>query len=115
MSKYMRRRYIAVKIKLERKQTRNNDLNSGVIWRTVWQSLLQLYGEYGASKTDLSLIEYNPEDMHAIFRCTHKGLDIVRNAISAVTQVRGLKAAFHVLYVSGTLKSLRKKLMKNSL
>lgn len=111
----MRQRYIAVKIKLERKKTKNSDLNSAVIWRVVWHSLLQLYGEYGASKTDLSLIEYDPENMHAIFRCTHKGLNIVRNAISAVTQVKGLKAAFHVLYVSGTLRSLRRKLMKSSL
>ena len=109
----MRRRYIAVKIELEDDELSEcGKLSKGDVWGAVWRSFLQLYGEYGASQADLSLVEYNPDENYAVFRCSHKALETVRTAISAVTEVRGRKAAFHIIYVSGTLKALRKRIGK---
>ena len=109
----MRRRYIAVKIKRENLDERSKTLSRGALWEAVWTNLIQLYGEYGASQADLSLIEYNPNKSYAIFRCSHKALDTVRTTISAVTKIGGLRLALHILYVSGTLKALKRRLMED--
>jgi len=107
----VRRRYIAVKIELEDGELgKHGKVSKGEVWGAVWRSLLQLYGEYGASQADLSLIEHNPDENYAIFRCAHRALETVRAAISAVTKLGGRRAAFHIIYVSGTLKTLRKRM-----
>lgn len=73
-------------------------------------SLLKLFGEYGASQAELAFIEYNPELRCLILRCSHKALDMVKASIAVVTNIRGEKAALHILYVSGTLRALRKRI-----
>ncbi len=76
----------------------------------VWGSILQLFGEYGASKTALSLIEFNSEKGYAILKCSHKALDMVRASLASITEIGGRKAEIHVIRVSGTIKSLKRKL-----
>jgi len=93
-------------VKIEGNQT----LSERDVYDAVWTSLARLFGEYGASQAELSLIEYNPEKKLAVFRCSHKALEIVKASIAAMTEVTGEKMAFHVIRVSGTLKSLRTKI-----
>ena len=104
MPRRVRRRYIAVKI----------DGNSAVkkedIYKAVWNSILRLFGEYGASQTDLRIIDYNSESRQAVLRCSHKALPIVKASIPCVTQIDGRPAAIHISLISGTLKSLKRKL-----
>ena len=107
MPRYKRRRYIAVKIKFEKSGKR---LSSGILWKVVFNSLLRLYGEYGASHAELNLIEYDCDRDYVIFRCNHKSLEAVRNSISTITEINGLNVALHVIYVSGTLRALKRKL-----
>jgi len=71
-----------------------------------------LFGEYGASLTDLRLIEYDAENMQAILRCSHKALPLVRASIPCVTKIGKNPAAIHIQVISGTLKSLRRKLAR---
>ena len=77
--------------------------------KTVWDAIIQLFGEHGASQTDLALIKYNPERNCAIVRCSHKALELVKASIASITEINGKPAAIHIQRVSGTLKALRKK------
>ncbi len=76
----------------------------------VWRMVYQLFGEFGASQVGLSLVKTDIEDEVLIIRCSHKGLDNVRAAIAAATEISNQRAVIRVLAVSGTLKALRKKL-----
>jgi len=77
----------------------------------VWSAVLQLYGEYGASQVNLIPIEVDPERNYAILRCSHKALEMVRASLASITEINAKPVAIHVVGVSGTLKSLRKKLL----
>ena len=105
MLQRIRRRYLALKIVGEQPLNKSDLLNS------VWNKVHQLYGEYGASQVSLSLIEYNPEGNYAIIRCSHKALEMVRASIATITKINEKTVAIHVVGVSGTLKSLRKKFL----
>jgi len=100
----MRRRYIAVKI--DAAQT----IKKEEVYNAIWNSILRLFGEYGASQTDLRLVDYDPENRQAVLRCSHKSLPIVKASISCVTRVGNNAAAIHIQLISGTLKSLRRKI-----
>jgi len=99
-----RRRYISVKIDSEK------TFDERDFYDAVWASVFRLFGEYGASQTELVLVEYDLKKRQAILRCSHKVLDMVKASLVAVTDVKDEKATIHILLVSGTLKSLRRKL-----
>ena len=103
MTRYVRRRYIAVKIE------GNLTLSERDLYDAAWASLAKLFGEYGASQAELSLIEYSPEKKQAVFRCSHKALEMVKASLAAMTEVANEKVAFHIIRVSGTLRALRTK------
>jgi RNase P/RNase MRP subunit POP5 len=84
-------------------------LNESLVYDVVWTSLVRLFGEYGASQAELSLVEYKPDVKQAIFRCSHRALEMVKASMVATTEVADEKVAFQVIRVSGTLKSLRTK------
>jgi len=104
----VRRRYLALKIESE------VVLSERDLVRAIWNSILQLFGEYGASKTNVYLVEFNPEDGYAILCCSHKAVDMIRAVVAAITGVNEKSVAIHVMRVSGTLKALRKKLVEES-
>lgn len=99
-----RRRYILAKIDAK-KIPRKKDFEN-----TLWHSLTNLFGEYCASQADLSLIEYNEEMGYAIVRCSHTVLPNVRAAIAAITKISNEEVVVHTLLVSGTLKTLKRKM-----
>jgi len=101
----VRRRYLALKIMGEQFIEKED------LIRALWDAVLQLFGEYGASCVNLSLIGYEAEGNYAILRCSHGALDMVRASIASMTEIKGKPVAIHVLGVSGTLKSLRKKFL----
>jgi len=75
----------------------------------VWNAVLQLFGEYGASQTGLIPMKFNSKLNYAILRCSHKALDIVRAALASIKQMNGKPVAMRVLGVSGTLKALERQ------
>lgn len=99
----MRRRYIASKI------DSNETFTSREFISAIWDAVLKLYGEYGASQTYLALIDYDAEKKHAILRTAHTTVDMIRAALASITEIRNKPAAIHVLKVSGTIKALHKK------
>ncbi len=100
----MRRRYIAVKVDSDQTFSERD------FYHAVWNSIIRLFGEYGASQTELTSIEYNPERNQAILRCSHKALELVKASIVALTEIDGEEVTAHIMLVSGTLKSLRRKI-----
>jgi RNase P/RNase MRP subunit POP5 len=79
---------------------------------TVWSAVAKLYGEYGASLTSLSLIDYDVEKKTGIIRTSLVTVNLVRASLASITSVAGKDAAVHVLAVSGTIKALREKLKR---
>jgi len=100
----VKRRYLALKIDSKA------NLNSKDLMDTVWEALLRLFGEYGASKTGLKLIDYCAEKRLAIIRVAHTEVDKIRAALAFITKIMAEPAAIHVLAVSGTLRALRNKI-----
>lgn len=103
MIKREKRRYLAIRVESEQPLTEKKVLD------TIYGSVLRLFGEYGASQTNLKMIKYVPEKDQFVVRCSHKMLEQVRAAVASTTTVDGKVVAFHVVNVSGTLKALAKK------
>lgn len=103
MIKQEKRRYLA--LQLVGQQT----IDEVTVINAVKNSVLKLFGEYGASKANLKQITCFPEKKQVIIRCSHLMLDQVRAAIATIIEINGTTATVHVLAVSGTLKSLSKK------
>jgi len=99
----MRKRYLAFKI------VSDQAVNKRDVADAVWNAVLQLFGEYGASQTSLALIEYDQEKCWGIIRCLHRAVEMVRASIASVTEINEKPVAIHVLRVSGTLKALKRK------
>lgn len=99
-----RRRYILAKIDAEKIPSKKD------FEKALWHSLTNLFGEYCASQAELSLIDYNEEMGYAIVRCSHTVLPNVRAAIAAITKICNEEVVVHTLLVSGTLKTLKRKM-----
>jgi len=76
----------------------------------VWSAISKLYGEYGASRTGLTLIDYDVERRIAVVRILHTAVDMVRAALASITKIDDKPVAIHVLTVSGTIRALYKKI-----
>lgn len=98
----IKRRYLALKIDSVEK------ISSKEFNKAFWEAVLRLFGEYGASKTGMTLIDYDEEKGFAIIRVALSEVEKVRAAIATITNVQSKQAAIHVLKVSGTLRSLHK-------
>ena len=75
----------------------------------VWNSVLRLFGEVGCSQAGLYLVHFDEEEKYGVLRCSHKALPMVKAAIASVTKIGNKPAAIHVLRVSGSIKTLRRK------
>ncbi len=101
-----RRRYLALKVVSEQRFDERDVMDA------IWNALLKLFGEYGASQANIKLIEYDQQRNYAVVRCPHTALERVRASIASVTLINGEPVGFHVMGVSGTLKALRKNVIK---
>jgi len=104
LPKRIRRRYLAIKLEAE------EAFDKKKLTDAIWESVTKLFGEYGASKTGISAIEYRKEEKMLILRCFHNSLNMVRAAIAFITKIEETPVAMHIINVSGTLKALRKNL-----
>jgi len=104
--KRVRRRYLALEIDAEEM------LSSKDFMDAVWSAVLKLYGEYGASRAGLTLIDYDIEKRFAVIRTVHKAVDMIRTALASITKIQDKPAAIHILTVSGTIRTLYRKVKK---
>jgi ribonuclease P/MRP protein subunit POP5 len=101
----VRWRYLALRVVSEQ------PVNGREVMDAVWNAVLRLFGEYGASQANLSLIEFNLQKNYAVTRCSHTALEMVRASIASITEINEKPAVIHVVGVSGTLRALRKKML----
>jgi ribonuclease P/MRP protein subunit POP5 len=99
----VRRRYLALKVDYE------EPLESMVLSEAIWNAVLRLFGEVGASQAGLYLVRFDEKTRTGVLRCSHTTLPMVRAAVASITSIGNAKAAVHVLRVSGTLKALSRK------
>ncbi len=99
-----RKRYIGVEVESD------EDVDGQSLYDSVLNSILQLFGEVGASKAELVLINHDSNTHQAILRCAHGSLDLVRASIVAIKKLAETEGTVHIISVSGTLKCLRKRL-----
>lgn len=104
----VKKRYLAFKVESHENLSQRDLMNA------VWDVVYRLFGEVGASQTGLSFVKYDEKTKVLILRCSHKAIDVVRAATAAITAVKGNRAVLCFIAVSGTLKALRKKLLKLS-
>jgi len=102
--KTMKKRYIALKIESTQEITYTE------VKRGLWNAVMTLFGEYGASKTALKIIKYDWIKKIVILRITNTSMDMMRAAICSITTLNNVPVVFHVSTVSGTLKSLNQKI-----
>jgi RNase P/RNase MRP subunit POP5 len=76
----------------------------------LWDAVVKLYGEYGASLTNMTLIDFDVERKSVVIRTSLLTVSMVRASLASITSLAGVEAAVNVLAVSGTTKALRKKL-----
>lgn len=81
------------------------------LWSSILSLYLRLYGEYGLSKADLKLVEFDEDKGVAIISVTHTSLPYLRAALSLLREVDGKKVVLHVLGASGTLRRLKRKFL----
>lgn len=103
MIKREKRRYLALEV------AGDQPVDERAVLDAVHASVIRLFGEYGASKTNLKLIKYIPEKRQVVIRCSHIMQEKVRAAIASIMELNGKTAAVHVVGVSGTLKALAKR------
>ena len=102
MIRRVKQRYLALKIESV------ESFGDEDIKDAVWNAVTQLFGEYGASKAGLFLVQYDRQRKEAVLRCSHKALEMVHASIVSVTNIRDKPVAMHVLRISGTLRALKK-------
>ena len=76
---------------------------------TIWNMVTRLYGEYGASRTRLAMIDCSAEGRVAMIRTSLATVDFVKTALAAITMMGNKPATIHVLAVSGTIKALKRR------
>lgn len=108
MTRLVRRRYLALKVDSE------EQLEPSAVSDAIWNAVLRLFGEVGASQAGLYTVRSDKESSLIVLKCSHKALPMVRASVASITNVDGKRAAIHVLRVSGTLKALSRKVAGSS-
>ena len=104
MLEKVRHRYLALKI--DSKEI----FGSREFMDAVWNAVLKLYGEYGMSRSGLMLINYDAEKRLATIRTMHTTVEIIRAALASITKIQDKPVAIHVLTISGTIRTLHKRI-----
>ena len=84
--------------------------SSREIMDAVWNAVLKLYGEYGMSRSGLMLINYDAEKRLATIRTMHTTVEMIRAALASITKIQDKPVAIHVLTISGTIRTLHKRI-----
>jgi RNase P/RNase MRP subunit POP5 len=102
--KRLKRRYLALRVDSDFAPSDRELID------TVWGVVTRLYGEVGASRASLVLIDYDTQKKLAILRCNLSVINEVRTALATIISIADKAAAVHVLAVSGTIKALRTRI-----
>ncbi len=100
----VRRRYLAIQVHGDA------EISEADLHRAIKDKIHFLYGVKGAAETDYRMIEYDQQLMQGIIRCNHDRLTETRATLAHITAINDAPVAIQVVTVSGTIKTLRKRL-----
>jgi len=99
--------------------TDSDDITEEQINATLWNLIYRLYGETGTSKTGLWMIYFDKEHKRGVIRASLNFYENVRSALALIRKIYDMNAnknqkisdrvIFHVLGVSGTIKTIKEK------
>ena len=95
-----------------------NPLNRDEVISLIWESAWSLYGSCGVSRFDLWVVKIwkcnasGQNIIKGILRCRREEVGRVRSIFPLINRFKGKKVVFHTLGVSGTIKSVRRKFIK---
>ncbi|MHA1727176.1 MAG: Rpp14/Pop5 family protein [Promethearchaeota archaeon] len=87
---------------------RNVRLIDKEIIRSIWESMIKLFGEYNSYFSGLWMIKFNPKECWGIIRCTNKTKEKVITALAFITEIKKVPIIFHTIKTSGTIKKVLK-------
>ncbi len=109
-----KKRYLAFEV------LSDNSLNREEVISLIWGAAGNLYGSCGVSRFNLwvvrvwqcGLTEQNA--VKGILRCNRDSVDSIRSIFPLINHFKGKRVVFHTLGVSGTIKSAKRKFIKQS-
>lgn len=101
-----KKRYIAFQIMGERK------FKSREIKNAMWEAFLRVLGELGTAEAKPWFIKFDEKTQTGILRCDRKHVERVRLALTLMTQINGSNVIVKTLGVSGTIKRLKMKFLR---
>ncbi len=89
------------------------DFDIAEIVDAIWQSSLALFGETGMAKFSVwvPFNLYDRQKRRGIVKCSHTSVEEVRASLAAIRQIGGEQVIIHVLGVTGTILSAKKKFL----
>lgn len=75
----------------------------------IWDAALDIFGEFGVSRTSMWLIKnlYDDKKQISIIKCNNKTLQQVTACLGLISRLGDTRVIFKVLNISGTIKGLR--------
>lgn len=105
----MRKRYVVFKIEGGKFKFRQ-------VSQAILNQCLQLYGEVGASRLRLWVLEdlFDEENQKGVIVCSHLKVPEIRAALALIREIGDKKVIFHTLGITGTIKSAKNKFLYES-
>ena len=97
-----RKRYIVFEV-ISKKSIQLQDLS-----KSIYKSLLQLFGETGAAKTGMLFIKDKYKNNKGIIRTNHKQVNKVKSALSMIQDINHIPVILRTKGTSGILKKTQK-------
>lgn len=104
-----KKRYVAFQVISE------DNLEFSDVVNAFWHSLLDIFGEIQASSINFWLVKdaWNEDEQTGLIKCNHTHVSKIRLALGLLERIGDEEVSVRTIGVSGTLKSARKKLLKN--
>lgn len=90
-------------------------INSTEIFRALWDSIADLYGDYGAgaAKFSISVKIFNEKTKVVLVRIARDCQEMLAAAIPFVTKLGKVPAVLKTLHIGGSIRSCEKALVKH--
>jgi len=98
-------RYIAFQLVGERAFKKDE------VKRAIWEASLSTLGVLGSARAKPWFIGFDERSQTGIVRVDRKHVEELRFALTLVTEIKGSRAIFRTLGVSGTIKRLKRKFL----
>ncbi|MBI5060936.1 MAG: ribonuclease P protein component 2 [Candidatus Aenigmarchaeota archaeon] len=101
----LKKRYIIFEVISEQQ------IEYGELVSVVWNSLLSLLGDAGASEARVWIIQnlYDNKNQRGVIRCKHDSVEEVRSSLALINIIGEGKVIIKILGVTGTIKSAKSK------